>query len=103
MLIPPITWSISNWICAGISALKTKATELWEAIVLLETEKYDLEERSKRQDYDVSSLPFDSHIIIHFRKKERKRKTKKEKKKISKNLTTIQQAIAFSKAKFSYC
>merc|ERR1712137_1360256 len=40
----------------GISALKTKATELWEAIVLLETEKYDLEERSKRQDYDLKEL-----------------------------------------------
>jgi len=39
-----------------MTALKNKATELWDAIVLLETEKYDLEERSKRQDYDVSSL-----------------------------------------------
>ena len=35
-------------------ALKTKASELWEIIVRLETEKYDLEERQKRQDYDVS-------------------------------------------------
>lgn len=33
--------------------LRTKATELWELIVKLETEKYDLEERQKRQDYDV--------------------------------------------------
>lgn len=40
----------------GLSAdtLRTKATELWETIVKLETEKYDLEERQKRQDYDVS-------------------------------------------------
>ena len=32
-----------------------KATELWDTIVRLETEKYDLEERQKRQDYDVST------------------------------------------------
>lgn len=38
----------------GIGKLKEKAHELWEAIVKLETEKYDLEERQKRQDYDVS-------------------------------------------------
>ena len=31
-----------------------KAKELWDTIVRLETEKYDLEERQKRQDYDVS-------------------------------------------------
>jgi len=42
----------------GTSALKTKAAELWDAIVLLETEKYDLEERSKRQDYDVSPFSY---------------------------------------------
>ena len=34
--------------------LNNKATELWDTIVRLETEKYDLEERQKRQDYDVS-------------------------------------------------
>ena len=41
----------------GLSAevLKKKAQELWEQIVRLETEKYDLEERQKRQDYDVST------------------------------------------------
>lgn len=38
----------------SIEKLRSKATELWEAIVKLETEKYDLEERQKRQDYDVS-------------------------------------------------
>lgn len=38
----------------SIDKLRTKATELWESIVKLETEKYDLEERQKRQDYDVS-------------------------------------------------
>ena len=34
--------------------LVSKANELWDTIVRLETEKYDLEERQKRQDYDVS-------------------------------------------------
>lgn len=44
--------------------LKEKATELWEAIVKLETEKYDLEERMKRQEYDVSIYShFDWHIL----------------------------------------
>ena len=33
--------------------LKTKAKELWELIVKLETERYDLEERARRQDYEV--------------------------------------------------
>ena len=37
-------------------ALKDKAGELWETIVRLETEKYDLQERQKRQDYDVSHI-----------------------------------------------
>merc|ERR1712202_73870 len=36
--------------------LKAKAQELWEVIVKLETEKYDLEERQKRQDYDLKEL-----------------------------------------------
>lgn len=39
---------------SGTEGLKKKAAELWQQIVTLETEKYDLEERSKRQDYDVS-------------------------------------------------
>jgi hypothetical protein len=39
----------------GVDKLRVKATELWEAIVKLETEKYDLEERQKRQDYDVGT------------------------------------------------
>lgn len=38
----------------GAQKLRDKAQELWDAIVKLETEKYDLEERMKRQDYDVS-------------------------------------------------
>lgn len=45
----------------SIERLRSKATELWDAIVKLETEKYDLEERQKRQDYDVSIL---FHLFI---------------------------------------
>lgn len=37
----------------SIEKLRSKANEMWEVIVKLETEKYDLEERQKRQDYDV--------------------------------------------------
>lgn len=40
----------------SVEKLRQKANELWECIVKLETEKYDLEERQKRQDYDVSAL-----------------------------------------------
>ena len=35
-------------------ALKSKAKELWDLIVKLETERYDLEEKVRRQDYDVN-------------------------------------------------
>lgn len=38
----------------SVDKLRDKARELWDCIVKLETEKYDLEERQKRQDYDVS-------------------------------------------------
>lgn len=38
----------------SVQKLQFKATELWDQIIKLETEKYDLEERQKRQDYDVS-------------------------------------------------
>lgn len=37
----------------GQDELVTKASELWDTIIRLETEKYDLEERRHRQDYDV--------------------------------------------------
>lgn len=40
----------------SVDKLREKAQELWECIVKLETEKYDLEERQKRQDYDVSMI-----------------------------------------------
>merc|ERR1712110_1032163 len=36
--------------------LGAKAKELWDTIVRLETEKYDLEERQKRQDYGLKEL-----------------------------------------------
>ena len=42
--------------------LNNKASELWDTIVRLETEKYDLEERQKRQDYDVSTDYFLSRL-----------------------------------------
>ena len=49
-----------------IDALKEKGKELWELIVKLETEKYDLEEKVKRQDYDVSSSHNSlNEVIIH--------------------------------------
>lgn len=38
----------------SVDKLREKAQELWTLIVKLETEKYDLEERQKRQDYDVT-------------------------------------------------
>merc|ERR1711923_250725 len=36
--------------------LQNKAKELWDTIVRLETEKSDLTERQKRQDYDLKEL-----------------------------------------------
>lgn len=45
--------------------LKVKAQELWDAIVKLETEKYDLEERQKRQDYDVSWIRY-NHLYSNI-------------------------------------
>ena len=34
--------------------LRQKASDLWDTIIRLETEKYDIEEKQKRQNYDVS-------------------------------------------------
>lgn len=48
----------------SVDKLREKAKELWECIVKLETEKYDLEERQKRQDYDVSPLSLDTQAHI---------------------------------------
>ena len=52
-----------------IDSLKEKGKELWEVIVKLETEKYDLEEKIKRQDYDVDCLSlrvalFIQHVVV---------------------------------------
>ena len=38
----------------GKDGLRAKSLELWDNVVRLETEKYDLEERQRRQGYDVS-------------------------------------------------
>lgn len=38
------------------AGLKAKAEELWKQIIQVETAKYDLDERSKRQEYDVRNL-----------------------------------------------
>lgn len=38
----------------SVDDMKKKATQLWDMIIQLESDKYDLEERQKRQDYDVS-------------------------------------------------
>ncbi|OQV19281.1 putative Troponin T [Hypsibius exemplaris] len=40
----------------GANELKQKAEQLWKQIVQLETDKYDLSERSKRQEYDLKEL-----------------------------------------------
>lgn len=48
------------------SDLKKKAQALWDQIVQLESDKYDLEERQKRQDYDVSIRTFSgSHTVYN--------------------------------------
>ncbi|OQR77996.1 troponin T-like [Tropilaelaps mercedesae] len=40
----------------SVDDLKKRAKDLWERIVNLESDKYDLEERQKRQDYDLKEL-----------------------------------------------
>ena len=57
--------------------LRSTATELWQTIVRLETEKYDLQERQKRQDYDVSrhNLQYESSNIFLYQAEGIKRKT----------------------------
>lgn len=50
----------------GINKLRERAQQLWEQIVQLESDKYDLEERQKRQDYDVSTY-FESVQIEVFK------------------------------------
>ena len=58
-------------LCPGMDSedLKVKAKELWDLIVKLETERYDLEERTRRQDYDVNLMQTPTNIQsikIHF-------------------------------------
>merc|ERR1712029_683397 len=36
--------------------LRQKASDLWETIIRLETEKYDIEEKQQRQNYDLKEL-----------------------------------------------
>lgn len=49
----------------SVDKLRDKARELWDCIVKLETEKYDLEERQKRQDYDVSSIHIYEYVMYY--------------------------------------
>ena len=49
-----------------MEGLKTRASELWETVIRLETEKYDLEERGKRQGHDVSMDKAHHVLIILF-------------------------------------
>lgn len=51
-----LTYRIKPLKIEGLSAGKLKdiAEELWTKIIQLESDKYDLEEKMKRQDYDVS-------------------------------------------------
>ena len=54
-------WSLCNVYRRHLSGmdqedLRGTAKDLWVQIVKLETERYDLEERTRRQDYDVSWL-----------------------------------------------
>ena len=45
--------------------LRQKASDLWDTIIRLETEKYDIEEKQQRQNYDVSTFKRDdSHGIL---------------------------------------
>lgn len=45
-------------------SLQKKAEELWKQIVSLESAKYDLSERSKRQEYDVSPVMTKPHTAL---------------------------------------
>ncbi len=56
----------------SVEDLKKKASQMWDLIVQLESDKYDLEERQKRQDYDVcnqhinNSFNFNLISIFNF-------------------------------------
>ena len=59
-------------------ALKSKAKELWDLIVKLETERYDLEEKVRRQDYDVDIVNLSpiSYKMLYFPAQRTERETK---------------------------
>lgn len=40
--------------CELVTACREKANELWQWLMTLEAEKFDLSEKLKRQKYDVS-------------------------------------------------
>lgn len=48
----------------SVDKLRQKAQLLWDQIVQLESDKYDLEERQKRQDYDVSRTSLYNCFVI---------------------------------------
>ncbi|OQV15537.1 putative Troponin T [Hypsibius exemplaris] len=49
------------------AGLKAKAEEMWKTIIQLETSKYDLVERFKRQEYDLKELNERQRQISHKR------------------------------------
>ena len=57
----------------SVDKLRQKAQLLWDQIVQLESDKYDLEERQKRQDYDVSRTSLYNCFVIWIYKKDKKR------------------------------
>uniref|UniRef100_A0A3B5B038 Troponin T2e, cardiac n=1 Tax=Stegastes partitus TaxID=144197 RepID=A0A3B5B038_9TELE len=46
--------------------VKEKANELWQWLMTLEAEKFDLSERLKRQKYDVSTSPHGVHVLMNY-------------------------------------
>ena len=55
----------------GVNKLRERAQQLWDQIVQLESDKYDLEERQKRQDYDVCDVWYTwkcllNDLVFHF-------------------------------------
>ena len=64
-------------------ALKSKAKELWDLIVKLETERYDLEEKVRRQDYDVDIVNYCLQFLLKcciFQLKELKERQRQQNK-----------------------
>merc|ERR1712215_486617 len=53
------------------SQLREKAAAMWTLILKLETEKYDMEERMKRQDYDLVELKERQKMQLRHKAKKR--------------------------------